>query len=102
MVNKPENWIKHYHGNDEKLRLSRKYSFSDRSRYYLPLPEVQQALDRLMRNLKTVDIPLSLISQYMPVQYDRIRSGLLGKDPESLAKDRVINCIDQYLYGTKP
>ncbi|NLV63048.1 MAG: class II D-tagatose-bisphosphate aldolase, non-catalytic subunit [Clostridiaceae bacterium] len=102
MVNKPENWIKHYHGNDEKLRLSRKYSFSDRSRYYLPLPEVQQALDRLMRNLKTVDIPLSLISQYMPVQYDRIRSDLLGKDPESLAKDRVINCIDQYLYGTKP
>jgi len=102
MVNKPENWIKHYHGNDEKLRLARKYSFSDRCRYYLPVPEVQQALNRLMRNLKTVDIPLSLISQYMPVQYDRIRSGLLGKDPESLAKDRVINCIDQYLYGTKP
>jgi len=102
MVNKPENWIKHYHGNEEKLRLARKYSFSDRCRYYLPVPEVQQALNRLMRNLKTVDIPLSLISQYMPVQYDRIRSGLLGKDPESLAKDRVINCIDKYLYGTKP
>ncbi len=102
MVNNPENWIKHYHGNDEKLRLARKYSFSDRCRYYLPLPEVRQAIDRLIRNLKAVDIPLSLISQYMPVQYDKIRSGLLGKDPESLAKDRVVNCIEQYLYATKP
>jgi len=102
MVRNPENWIKHYHGDTEKLRLARKYSFSDRCRYYLPLPEVRHALDRLMRNLKTVDIPLSLISQYMPVQYDRIRAGLLGKEPESLAKDRVVNCIDKYLYAVKP
>jgi D-tagatose-1,6-bisphosphate aldolase subunit GatZ/KbaZ len=102
MVDKPENWIKHYHGNEEKLRLARKYSFSDRCRYYIPMPEVQESINRIMRNLKTVDIPLSLISQYMPVQYDRIRAGLVEKDPESLVKDRVINCIDQYLYGTKP
>lgn len=102
MVKRPENWIKHYHGNEEKLRLARKYSFSDRCRYYLPLPEVRQALDRMMQNLKTVDIPLSLLSQYMPVQYTRIREGLLTKDPVSLAKDRVVNCIDEYLYGTQP
>jgi len=102
MIKKPENWIKHYHGNEERLRFARKYSFSDRCRYYLPVPEVQDAINRLMHNLKTVDIPLSLISQYMPIQYDRIRKGLLTKEPESLAKDRVINCIDQYLYGTQP
>lgn len=102
MIKSPENWIKHYHGNEEKLRLARKYSFSDRCRYYLPVPEVSESLDTMMRNLKAVDIPLSLISQYMPVQYDRIRKGLLGKVPEALAKDRVINCIDDYLYATKP
>lgn len=102
MVKNPENWSKHYHGNGEKLRLARKYSFSDRCRYYFPMPEVQQSLNRMMQNLKTTEIPLSLISQYMPVQYDRIRKGLLNRDPESLAKDRVINCIDEYLYATKP
>lgn len=102
MLKNPENWIKHYHGSEEKLRLARKYSFSDRCRYYLPVPEVAESLNRMMQNLKSVDIPLSLISQYMPVQYSRIRQGLLHKAPESLAKDRVINCIDEYLYATKP
>lgn len=102
MVQSPENWIKHYHGNENKLRLARKYSFSDRCRYYLPVPKVQEAMNIMMKNLKLVDIPLSLLSQYMPVQYTRVRNGLLKKDPESLAKDRVINCIDEYLYGTQP
>lgn len=102
MIKNPEYWTKHYHGNDEKLRLARKYSFSDRCRYYLPFPEVQQSLNRLMQNLKTMEIPLSLISQYMPVQYTRLRKGLVQKDPESLAKDRIINCIDEYRYAMKP
>lgn len=101
MVNNPKNWEKYYHGDEGRITLARKYSFSDRCRYYLPVPEVQEAIKRLMENLKNVEIPLSLISQYMPVQYERIRKGLLAKDPESLAKDRVINCIDQYLYATQ-
>ena len=101
MIQNPENWKKHYHGDEHMLRLKRKYSFSDRCRYYLPVPEVQDAVKRLIQNLKSVEIPLSLISQYMPVQYERIRKGLLAKDPESLAKDRVVNCIDQYLYATQ-
>ncbi|NLM09289.1 MAG: class II D-tagatose-bisphosphate aldolase, non-catalytic subunit [Clostridiaceae bacterium] len=102
MVKNPANWIKHYHGSQEKIRLARKYSFSDRCRYYFPVPEVKEAISRLMQNLKSTDIPISLISQYMPVQYYRIRKGLLSKEPESLAKDRVKNCIDQYLYATQP
>ncbi|HEX2926531.1 MAG TPA: class II D-tagatose-bisphosphate aldolase, non-catalytic subunit [Ruminiclostridium sp.] len=36
MLQNPDNWKKHYHGNGEKLKLARKYSFSDRCRYYLP------------------------------------------------------------------
>lgn len=101
MLKSPDNWKKHYHGSDSKLRLARKYSFSDRCRYYLPVKEVNEALNRMMDNLKKVQIPLTLISQYMPVQYAKIRTGLLKNDPESLAKDRVVNCIDEYLFGTK-
>lgn len=100
MLKNPGNWIKHYHGNESKLRLSRKYSFSDRSRYYLPVKEVDDAINKMMSNLKSVDIPLVLISQYMPMQYTKVRNGLLKNDPESLVKDRVINCIDEYLYAT--
>ena len=100
MLENPANWIKHYHGDENKLRLSRKYSFSDRSRYYLPVKEVDEAINKLLSNLKLVNIPLVLLSQYMPVQYTKVRSGLLENDPESLVKDRVINCIDEYLYAT--
>jgi D-tagatose-1,6-bisphosphate aldolase subunit GatZ/KbaZ len=99
MVKNPENWKQHYHGSGSKIRLARKYSFSDRCRYYLPVPEVKESIKRLISNLESIDIPLVLISQYMPVQYTRIRSGLLANDPTSLIKDRVVNCIEEYLYA---
>lgn len=99
MLNNPDNWQKHYHGDEHKLKLARKYSLSDRCRYYLPLPGVQQSINQLIENLKSVKIPLTLISQYMPIQYSKIREGKLSNDPVSLAKDRVVNCIDEYLYG---
>ncbi len=99
MLKNPDNWKNHYHGNEYKLKLARKYSLSDRCRYYLPLPEVQQAINKLFENLKSVNIPMTLISQYMPIQYSKIREGKLNNDPISLVKDRVVNCIDEYLYG---
>ena len=102
MAKNPENWIKHYHGSGSSIRFARKYSLSDRCRYYLPTNEVRKAIELMMKNLKSVQIPLTLISEYMPIQYTKIRNGLLKNDPESLVKDRVINCIDKYLYGAKP
>lgn len=101
MARHPENWIMHYHGNSAKIRYARKYSFSDRCRYYVPVPEVKDSINRLIMNLSSVDIPLTLINQFMPIQYNKIRSGLLKKDPENLLKDRIINCIDDYIYATK-
>ncbi len=102
MARNPENWLMHYHGNSAKIRYARKYSFSDRCRYYVPVPEVKSSINRLIMNLNAVDIPLTLINQFMPIQYNKIRSGLLKKDPESLLKDRIINCIDDYIYAMKP
>lgn len=102
MLKDPGNWKKHYHGNENKLQLARKYSYSDRCRYYLPVNEVQTALNRMINNLKTVQIPLTLISQYMPIQYNKIRNGLLINDSEALIKDRVVNCIDEYLCAVSP
>ncbi|RCX14828.1 D-tagatose-1,6-bisphosphate aldolase subunit GatZ/KbaZ [Anaerobacterium chartisolvens] len=101
MLQNPGNWKKHYHGSGVKIRFARKYSFSDRCRYYLPDPNVQSSIKRLVENLETAPIPLSLLSQYMPVQYIKVRSGNLSNDPVSLLKDRVVNCVDDYLYATE-
>lgn len=101
MLTYPQNWEAHYHGDNSKLKLARKYSFSDRCRYYLPNKRVVNAIDRLIRNLRSVDIPLTLISQFMPVQYTKILSGSLKNDSEHLLKDRVVDCIDGYLAATR-
>ncbi len=101
MLLQPDNWKKHYHGNGVKLRFSRKYSLSDRCRYYLPEKSVKDSIQRMISNLKTVTIPLTLISEFMPVQYIKIRNGELINDPEALLRDRIINCIDEYLFATQ-
>ena len=100
MLKNDKNWRKHYQGTELELRLKRKYSFSDRCRYYMPVPEVEKAADRLISNLRTAGIPLNLLSQFMPIQYTKVREALLENDPVALIEDRITNTIDEYLYAT--
>lgn len=100
MLKEDKHWRKHYQGNELELRMKRKYSFSDRCRYYMPTPAVEAAKDRLISNLRTLGIPLNLLSQFMPIQYTKVREGLLENDPVALVEDRIINTIDEYLYAT--
>ena len=102
MVKNPSNWKKHYHGNASSIKYARKYSYSDRCRYYLPVKEVREAEELMINNLKTTQIPLTLVHQFMPIQYNKIRDGLLKNEPEALLKDWVVNCIDDYLYACQP
>ena len=100
MLANPGNWKKHYHGDGHELLLARRYSFSDRSRYYIPQPEVQAAIDRLFGNLRKYPIPMNMLHQYMPLQYDAIRAGRLDTDPRSLALYGVICFMKDYEYAT--
>ena len=99
MLKNDKNWKKHYHGSEHELYLKRKYSFSDRSRYYMSLKSVEDAIEVLLENFKD-GVPLNLLSQFMPIQYTKVREGLLENKPEELILDRVINTIDEYLYAT--
>ncbi len=64
-MRRPEYWRKYYHGNSEEQAFKRKYSLSDRIRYYWTDAEVQEALDRLRENLGDRILPYSLLSQYV-------------------------------------
>ena len=99
MLKNDKNWKKHYQGTELEIRLKRKYSFSDRCRYYMPTPAVEAAADRLLTNLRTLGIPLNLLSQFMPIQYTKVREGYLKNDPVELIEERIINTIDEYHYG---
>ena len=100
MLKDDKYWRKHYQGNELELRMKRKYSFSDRCRYYMPTPAVEAAADRLISNLRTHGVPLNLLSQFMPIQYTKVREGELSDDPVELLEDRIVNTIDEYLYAT--
>lgn len=102
MHQEPTQWIKHYHGNELELSFSRAFSFSDRTRYYLNHPMVVGAQNLLIDNLRKHSIPLSLLSQYLPQQYIHVCEGILENEPEALIKDRICDCIDDYLYATIP
>jgi len=65
MIKHPEYWEKHYHGTQDEQAFKRKYSLSDRARYYWPEPEVQNAFDRLVNNLGDKVLPYSLSSQFV-------------------------------------
>ena len=100
MVADPKYYAKHYHGTPEEIAIKRKFSFSDRCRYYLPVPEVSAAIDKLFENFAG-GVPLNLLSQFMPIQYTKVREGILKNDPRLLVFDRVANNIDEYLFATR-
>lgn len=99
MLAQPGNWQKHYHGDDKQLALARKYSFSDRARYYIGQPEVAAAIDKLFANLKEYPVPMNMLHQYMPVTYAKVRNGLLPLDPKELALDGVTFFMLDYEYA---
>ena len=96
------NWAPYYKGSEAEVRFARKYSLSDRIRYYWPHPQAAAALNKLLANLGSVDIPLTLLSQYLPRQYAKVRTGLLKKEPEALLKDRIAEVYEKYLSATTP
>lgn len=101
MLENPSYWKEYYKGSSNDQAISRAYSFYDRSRYYLPVPEVQQARTKLLQNLSNGVIPLCMLSQYMPLQYYRIRAGELENNAEDILLDRIGDRIDSYLHATK-
>ena len=99
MLADPSQWHGYYEGDAESRRLARRYSFSDRLRYYWPDAQVQRAQERLLANLEQREVPLPLVSQYLPRQYDRVMRGELAPDPRALVVDRVRDALRPYSHA---
>ncbi|MGI6722066.1 MAG: class II D-tagatose-bisphosphate aldolase non-catalytic subunit [Anaerovoracaceae bacterium] len=101
MTEDPKEWEKYYYGDERQLKIQRKYSFSDRSRYYTSLPEVVDSMNRLFANLDSIEIPVMMIHQYLPLQYPKVRDGALEPKARELAKDNVKILVEDYNYAVK-
>lgn len=101
MLENDSHWVKYYDGSEKQKRLKRQYSLSDRSRYYMNDPRVQAAIQTMFHNIDNVRIPVGLLHQYMPIQYMKIREGLMEPRACELVKGRIIDVIEDYNYATK-
>ena len=102
MTDRPEYWRKHYRGEATAVRFARRYSHSDRIRYYWPDPAIADALSRLIQNLSKHTVPLNLLSQVMPAQYRAVREKHIRNHPLDLIHDRIGQVIRDYHYATHP
>ena len=96
MLDEPRWWAGYYEGEAAAQHLARRYSYSDRMRYYWPQPAIRSAQDQLVANLRRTGIPLPLLSAHLPTQYDRVRRGGLVPDPQALVIDRVRDVLRDY------
>jgi len=96
MLANPVYWQNYYPAG---FKLAREFSYSDRSRYYWPVAQVQEALSRLLDNLSSRPIPLTLLSQYLPVQYQAIRGGRLASTPQAILHHKVRGVLAGYAYA---
>jgi D-tagatose-1,6-bisphosphate aldolase subunit GatZ/KbaZ len=92
----PGHWQKFYPGNMLEQQLLRQYSYSDRIRYYWQQPALQQAVSRLVGNLSQSQIPLPLLSQFMPQQYQAVLNGLLVAEPVALVEHHIRLVLQMY------
>ena len=96
MLHNPVHWKPYYHGDQQELSFARRYSFSDRCRYYWPDEAVQRELKRLVGNLSDCPPPLTLLSQYLPEEYDGVRSGRISSHPVSLIDEKIRKVVRIY------
>ena len=97
MIEEPADWENYYQGTSQEIEFLKKFSFSDRIRYYWDKKDVAKSLDALIQNLKTHGISPTIASQYssdFPVLKERL-------DPNNLIAQRINTTIKRYYEATR-
>ncbi len=96
MLKDPRNWEHHYAGDEPAKRLLRRYSYSDRVRYYWNDPQAKKAVGTLIENLSQTRIPETMLSSFLPDEYRAVRGGTLRPEAEALVKHRIRQVLRVY------
>ena len=102
MLDEPCYWKKYYNPTFSLSLIDLHFSLSDRIRYYWPHARINRAMEVLISNLQSLDIPLGLLSQYLPAQFERVMAGALASDPHELIIDKIQDVLRAYHFGCTP
>lgn len=92
----PEQWQGHYAGTPERQRYLRRFSLSDRLRYYWNVPSVKRAVATLFANLDRMELPMPLISQFFPQHVESVRAGVVASNAVALCRANVRTALLPY------
>lgn len=96
MISEPDFWKDHYNGDEYHLRLSRQFSFSDRMRYYWTNKEIAHSVEILIKNLRNVEIPQTLIYEFLPELYMEMEYDVDKTDPKEIIMYYIQLVLKQY------
>lgn len=102
MLENPGYWQAYYDGDAAQQRFARRYSLSDRIRYYWGVPEVAARVDALFGALARQPVPPTLVSQYLPDGYRAIREGRLDAEPRALVRHHIDTVLGDYARACFP
>lgn len=96
MTSEPGHWTPYYHGDEHQMRVQRHFSYSDRIRYYWTHPRAVAAVDCLFARLDGVDIPETLVSQFLAPLYPRVAAGEVAARARELCIAAVRHALAPY------
>ncbi|ASJ73722.1 D-tagatose-1,6-bisphosphate aldolase subunit GatZ [Granulosicoccus antarcticus IMCC3135] len=102
MIRKPEYWEDYYRGSETHKHLLRHFSYSDRIRYYWTDPDALKAVEQLFQTLEGVQIPETLVSQYLPQLYRSVALGTASSLGRDLVLANVRTAIAPYTAACQP
>lgn len=99
MLADPQYWGKYYSGDDAAREFKRKFSLSDRIRYYWTNPTVETAVRKLLSNLDSKNLPIPLVSQFMPMELEYCQTGGQRINAANLIQARIYRVLDKYNFA---
>ena len=92
MAEHPAHWADYYKGDPDAISLMKRFSYSDRIRYYWTDPAVRVALSKLLKNLSAQPLPRNIVSQFfLGMEVDT-----LPDTPEGLLRRHVQTTVRRY------
>ena len=95
MLDQPAHWRRHYPAGKDG-QIYRRYSYSDRIRYYWTHPKLQRAVEALLNNLNELSIPLPLLHQYLPGACDAVVDGVIESAPDQIVIHHIMAVTSAY------
>ena len=95
MLENPEYWLKYYHGSEAEQTFKRRYSLSDRIRYYWTYPAVDEAFGKMKMNLDQNPLPTTWLKQQAPDLYTMVGEAS-AFTAEQILLAKVQNVLDTY------